>query len=107
MLLNMKEILAVAKENHFAIPAFNISSWPMFIGIMELCEETNSPVIIEIHPDELSFTTPDFMPSIRERAMKSSVPVCIHLDHCGDFGKIIAAIQAGFYEIQRSGMYPS
>ena len=32
MLYNMKDILAVAKEHKFAIPAFNISSWPMFIG---------------------------------------------------------------------------
>lgn len=103
MLYNMKDILAVAKKHKFAIPAFNISSWPMFIGIMELCEETNSPVIIEIHPDELSFTTPDFMPSVRERAMKSSVPVCIHLDHCGDFGKIIGAIQAGFTSVMFDG----
>ena len=103
MLYNMKDILAVAKEHKFAIPAFNISSWPMFIGIMDLCEETNSPVIIEIHPDELSFTTADFMPSIRERAMKSKVPVCIHLDHCGDFGKIIYAIQAGFTSVMFDG----
>ena len=56
MLMNMKDILAVAKKHKFAIPAFNISDWSMFIGIMDLCEETNSPVIIEIHPDELRFT---------------------------------------------------
>ena len=103
MLLNMKEILKVAKENKFAIPAFNISSWPMFVGIMDLCEETNSPVIIEIHPDELSFTGSDFVVAVRERALKSPVPVCIHLDHCGDFGKIIYAIQAGFTSVMFDG----
>ena len=53
MLMNMKEILAVAKEHKFAIPAFNIADYSMFLGVMDLCEETNSPVIIEIHPDEL------------------------------------------------------
>lgn len=105
MLMNMKEILAVAKEHRFAIPAFNMSDWSMFLGIMDLCEETNSPVILEIHPDELSFTGPDFVTGIRERAMKSPVPVCIHLDHCSDFGKIIYAIQSGFTSVMFDGAH--
>ena len=103
MLMNMKEILAVAKEHRFAIPAFNISDWSMFIGIMDLCEETDSQVIIEIHPDELRFTGPDFVAGVRERALKSPVPVCIHLDHCGDFGTIIHAIQCGFTSVMFDG----
>lgn len=103
MLMNMKDILAVAKKHKFAIPAFNISDWSMFIGIMDLCEETDSPVIIEIHPDELKFTGPDFVAGVRERALKSPVPVCIHLDHCGVFGTIIHAIQCGFTSVMFDG----
>ena len=103
MLMNMKDILAVAKENKFAIPAFNISDYSMFLGIMDVCEETNSPVIIEIHPDELSFTGPEMVLAIKERAYKSPVPVCIHLDHCSDFGIIIYAIQSGFTSVMFDG----
>ena len=105
MLMNMKEILSVAKEHRFAIPAFNMSDWSMFLGIMDLCEETGSPVILEIHPDELAFTGPDFVTGIRERAMKSPVPVCIHLDHCSDFGTIIYAIQNGFTSVMFDGAH--
>ena len=105
MLMNMKDILAVAKKNRFAIPAFNISEWSMFVGIMDLCEETHSPVIIEIHPDELSFTGPDLVAGVRERALKSSVPVCIHLNHCGDFGGIIYAIRSGFTSVMFDGAH--
>lgn len=103
MLMNMKDILAVAKENKFALPAFNISDYSMFLGVMDVCEETNSPVIIEIHPDELSFIGPEMVTAIKEKAYKSSVPVCIHLDHCGDFGKIIWAIQSGFTSVMFDG----
>lgn len=103
MLMNMKEILAVAKENKFALPAFNISDYSMFLGIMDICEETNSPVIIEIHPDELSFIGPEMVTAIKEKAYKSPIPVCIHLDHCGDFGKIIWAIQSGFTSVMFDG----
>lgn len=103
MLMNMKEILSVAKEHKFAIPAFNIADYSMFLGVMDLCEETNSPVIIEIHPDELSFIGSEMVTAIKEKAYKSPVPVCIHLDHCGDFGKIMWAIQSGFTSVMFDG----
>ncbi|MDE7037770.1 MAG: class II fructose-bisphosphate aldolase, partial [Lachnospiraceae bacterium] len=52
MLMNMKDLLATANEHNFAVPAFNISEYSMFNGIMEAAEEKEAPVIIEIHPDE-------------------------------------------------------
>ena len=103
MLMNMKDLLKVANENNFAIPAFNISDYSMFIGVMDICEKTNSPVIIEIHPLELDFTGTDLIEAIIKRAYKSAVPVCLHLDHCGDYAKIIYAIQAGFTSVMFDG----
>lgn len=105
MLMNMKDLLKVANENNFAIPAFNVSDYSMFIGIMDTCERTNSPVIIEIHPLELEFTGTDLVEAIIKRAYKSSVPVCLHLDHCDDFGTIVYAIQAGFTSVMFDGAH--
>lgn len=107
MLMNMKDLLKVARENNFAIPAFNVSDYSMLIGIMDTCEKTNSPVIIEIHPDELSFTGTDIVEAIIKRAYKSPVPVCLHLDHCSDYGTIIYAIQAGFTSVMFDGSHLS
>lgn len=103
MLMNMKELLKAANEHFFAVPAFNVSDYSMFEGIMETCEQTDSPVIIEIHPLELDFTGTDLVEAVRKRAYKSRVPVCLHLDHCGDFGTIIYAIQAGFTSVMFDG----
>ena len=85
MLMNMKELLAVANEHHFAVPAFNMSSNMILKGVIEACEEKQAPVIIAIHPDELSFLTDDFMPAVREAAMRTSIPVVIHLYHGATF----------------------
>ena len=38
MLMNMRELLAVANKHNFAVPAFNISDYNMFNGIMEAFE---------------------------------------------------------------------
>ncbi|MEG1059914.1 MAG: ketose-bisphosphate aldolase [Oscillospiraceae bacterium] len=103
MLLNMKDLLAVANKHNFAVPAFNISSYAMFNGIMEACEEKKAPVIIAIHPDELSHIGTDMVVAIREKALKSTVPVCIHLDHGASFEQVVVAIQSGFTSVMIDG----
>jgi len=97
--MNMRDLLAVANKNYFAVPAFNISDYNMFNGIMEASEEKNAPVIIAIHPDELSHTTPEMVQGIRERIQSSPIPAVIHLDHGGSFEQVIAAIRAGFTSV--------
>ncbi|BFM24646.1 MULTISPECIES: ketose-bisphosphate aldolase [Microbacterium] len=99
MLYTGKSILDVANAHSFAIPAFNISDWAMFTGIMDISEEKNAPVIIAIHPDEVSHITTDLIPAMHARAHRSSVPVAIHWDHGGTYDQIITAIKAGFTSV--------
>ncbi|WP_194764572.1 MULTISPECIES: ketose-bisphosphate aldolase [unclassified Microbacterium] len=99
MLYTGKSILDVANENNFAIPAFNISDWAMFNGIMDVSEEKSAPVIIAIHPDEVSHITTDLIVAMHSRAHRSSVPVAIHWDHGGSYEQIITAIKAGFTSV--------
>ena len=99
MLMNMKDLLAAANEHNFAVPAFNISDYNMFNGIMDASEEKNAPVIIAIHPDELSHITTEMVKGIIERIHNSSTPAAIHLDHGGTFEQVISAIHAGFTSV--------
>lgn len=99
MLYTGKSILDVANANNFAIPAFNISDWAMFNGIMDISEQKAAPVIIAIHPDEVAHITTDLIPAMHARAHRSSVPVAIHWDHGGSYEQIIAAIKAGFTSV--------
>lgn len=99
MLLNMKDLLSVAKENGFSVPAFNISDYSMFNGIMEAAEEKNAPVIIAIHPDELSHITVEMVRGIVERIHNSTVPAVLHLDHGSTQEQIITAIRTGFTSV--------
>ncbi|HMD88251.1 MAG TPA: ketose-bisphosphate aldolase [Anaerolineaceae bacterium] len=97
--MNMKDLLAVANANNFAVPAFNVSSNMLLRGVIEASEEKQSPVIIEIHPDELSFVRPSFVKSVIEEANKTTVPVCIHLDHGSSIAQVMEAIQCGFTSV--------
>ncbi|MDO9398519.1 MAG: ketose-bisphosphate aldolase [Herbiconiux sp.] len=103
MLISGKDLLAVAHENYFAVPAFNISDWAMFTGIVEISEQEQSPLIVAIHPDELSHITADLLPSIIARSHRASVPVTIHLDHGASYEQALKAIQSGFNSLMIDG----
>ena len=103
MLMNIKDLLAVANEHKFAVPAFNISDYSMMNGIFEASEEKQAPVIIAIHPDELKHTGTEIVKAIIEKAHKATVPVCIHLDHGATFEQVMLAIQSGFTSVMIDG----
>lgn len=99
MLVNMKQILEVAKEHNFAVPAFNTSSNMILTGVMREAVAQNSPVIIAIHPDELSFVQDSFVKAVIDEANHAPVPVCIHLDHGGTYEDCVKAISLGFTSV--------
>ncbi|MBX4265093.1 ketose-bisphosphate aldolase [Clostridium estertheticum] len=99
MLINMKEMLTVAQENGFAVPAFNIGSGQILKAVVESANEKQAPIILAIHPDELSFLEDSFIASCIEEANKSTVPMVIHLDHGGTFDQVLRAIRCGFTSV--------
>jgi fructose-bisphosphate aldolase class II len=99
MLLNGSDLLKVANENNFAIPAFNTADYSMFNGIIEICEKKNAPVIIAIHPNEIGVLRWPVIYAIRERLHRSSVPAIIHWDHGASYEQIIEPINGGFTSV--------
>lgn len=99
MLVDIRAILGPAKENGFAVPAFNVSSSMLLRGVIEGCEEKGSPVIIAIHPDELSFVLNSFAASVLAEANRTRLPVCLHLDHGTTYAQIVNAIRCGFTSV--------
>jgi len=103
MLMTGRDLLAVANEHSFAVPAFNISDYAMLNGVVEISEERDAPLIVAIHPDELSHLGVDVLPAIIQRAHRSSVPVTIHWDHGGSYEQLLLAIQTGFTSVMIDG----
>jgi fructose-bisphosphate aldolase, class II len=103
MLTTGKAILDVANEHSFAVPAFNISDWAMFQGIVEISEETNAPLLVAIHPDEVRHIGREMITGIIERSHSSSVPIAIHWDHGATYEQILEAIQFGFTSVMIDG----
>lgn len=107
MLMNMKELLKVAQKNQFAVPAFNIGSGQILAAVVQSAEKMQCPVILAIHPDELSFLGDSFIESCIAEANATKVPMVIHLDHGGSFEQVMRAIQCGFTSVMIDGSHLS
>ncbi|RHM99067.1 ketose-bisphosphate aldolase [Dielma fastidiosa] len=103
MLLNLKGILSVAKENHFAIGAFNTSDLALVRAVVEQAEASNTPAILQFAPGEFKYATPYFFRYVTERLKASKVPFALHLDHGKSIEECAAAIQAGFTSVMFDG----
>ncbi|EJC7686796.1 ketose-bisphosphate aldolase [Listeria monocytogenes] len=103
MLVNMKQLLEVAKENKFAVGAFNVADSNFLRVVVEEAEKNNAPAIIEVHPTELDFTKDDFFQYVLARIKNSPVPFVLHLDHGDNMGDVMRAVRCGFSSVMIDG----
>jgi len=104
----MRDLLAHAQQNKYAVGAFNITNLDFINHILDAAVESNSPVILqlaEVHFKYLNLE--DIAPILIGAAKKVDIPVCIHLDHGESLKTMIRAIRAGFTSIMFDGSkYP-
>ena len=96
MLVGLKEILAMAEEKSFAIPAFNVYNMETVMGIIQAAEEAKAPVIIQVYSRLFAEGEAKYLsPIVLEAAKSASVPVCYHIDHGAGKKEITRAIRYG------------
>lgn len=104
MLVSMKEMLEDARQNHYALPAFDISNYDMMKSVLEACEEARSPALLMALGVDLKGRDMNLLVSmIRSASDYFNVPVCLHLDHATDFALIQRGIEAGFSSVMYDG----
>lgn len=99
MLVTGKKMLEVARKNKFAVPAFNAGSGQLLTGVMEAAEDLQSPFIMAIHPDELSFLRDSFVSQVLHEINNTKLPITLHLDHGATLEQVVHAIQLGFSSV--------
>lgn len=104
MLVSMKEMLADARKNAYAIPAFDVSNYEMMKSVLDACEEVRSPALLQVLGVDLQGRNLPMMTAMAKAASKLyQIPVCLHLDHATDFAFIQAACEAGFSSVMFDG----
>lgn len=104
MIINLREILAIAEERGCAVGAFNTPNLECIHAVLDAAEELNVPVIIshaQLH-EEVS-PLAKIGPVMVQAAKKASIPVCVHLDHCESLDYMEKALELGFTGVMYDG----
>ena len=96
MKYSLKEILDVAEEGGFAVPAFNVYNLETLMGVAKAAEETQAPIIIQMYSRLFNTGTGRFMTPVILDVMNSlKTPVAFHLDHGAGIPECIRAMRFG------------
>lgn len=108
MLVNLRDICAIAEQNNMAIPSFNVPSMEALRAAIDAAEKTGYPVIIAHAEGHEPFAPLDKIgPAMVALAERSSALVCVHLDHGESLSYLRRALEMGFNGIMYDGSYQS
>lgn len=91
-------------EGKGAIGAFNLHCLEMLPSMVKAAEENNVPIIIQTSlgtAEYIGFET--LVDTVKSLAERSSIDVCLHMDHCKDIEAIKRAIDCGYNSVMYDG----
>ena len=104
MLVNLKEMLALAESKGIAVGAFNAAGLECIEAIFAAAEALNMPFVLmfaQLHEPWMHLKT--IGPIMVDVAKKSPVPVCVMLDHGEDLDYLKQALDLGFTAVMYDG----
>ena len=107
-LVNVKEMMTKAEQGHYAVGHFNINNLEWTKSILQVAEETKTPVILGVSEGAVKYmcgfkVVADMVKAMVE-SLKITVPVALHLDH-GSYEGAKAALAAGFSSVMFDGSH--
>ena len=108
MLVSTKEMMAKAREGHYAVGQFNINNLEWTKAALQTAQECNSPIILGVSEGAGKYmcgfkTVADMVKAMIDE-LKITVPVALHLDH-GSYEGCYKCIEAGFSSIMFDGSH--
>ena len=107
MLTTLKDVLTRAREDHYAVPAFDCTEDVMLRAVLETCEAIRAPAIImfltmDLVTDEGNgwFYQTGLLKAVADR---HDIPIVMHLDHATDLETVRKAVDFGFTSIMVDG----
>lgn len=104
MLVTSKQVLAHARKNHYAVPAFDCVEDVMVRAILETAEKRRSPVFMMCLEPDLEGNGWAYIPGlVKAVADHHDIPIVLHLDHAEKIESIQKAVDAGFSSVMIDG----
>jgi tagatose 1,6-diphosphate aldolase GatY/KbaY len=105
MLTSTVTLLNTARQNGYAIGAFNVYNLEGARAVVAAAEAEGSPAMLQILPSALKHGGPPLVALCLAAAREASVPMAVHLDHSASPGDIQTALAAGLTSIMADGSH--
>ncbi len=103
MLSTTIALMKAARENGYALGAFNVYNLEGVRAVGAAAEMEHSPAIVQIHPSALRHGGIPLVALCLAAAQEASVPIAVHLDHSTSPDDIRAVLAAGVTSIMADG----
>jgi tagatose 1,6-diphosphate aldolase GatY/KbaY len=103
MLVSFDQILQQARQQQYAVGAFNIYNLEGALAVIRAAEKMASPVICQVLPSALVLGGTPLIQLCLEGGRNAQVPVAVHLDHCPSQTIIQTALAAGISSVMADG----
>lgn len=95
-LVKISELLKKAKDEKYAVGAFNADNLEMVQSFIAASEKMRSALILQVSLGAIKYSGLDSVANIAlYEAKTASIPVAVHLDHVTDFNQNVLALRAG------------
>lgn len=102
--MTAKDWLEKAKQEKFAIGAFNVGNLETFKAIAQAASQKKSPVIIESSPGETDWLGVNNIYDLAANySQQYQIPIFVNLDHAKTIDECVAGITAGYNLIHFDG----
>ncbi|QUH30843.1 class II fructose-bisphosphate aldolase [Vallitalea guaymasensis] len=104
MLVNMEQMVKEAAISKKAIPGFNVFGYEDAMMVIKAAQELNAPAILMSNKDAVAHMDVKYQAALyRALGQDANIPVCVHLDHGGNYEICAKAIAAGFTSVMYDG----
>ncbi len=106
MLVTLNKILPIAREQKFAVGAFNTANLELTQAIIEAAEEMHAPVVIQTSEKAIEYAgMQELAALVTTMAKQSPVPIVFHVDHGRTHQVLYDALEAGYTSIMFDGSH--
>jgi fructose-bisphosphate aldolase class II len=106
MLVTNKDLLVPARQNAYAVGAFNINNLETLLAVAEAAVGEKSPAIVAVTPSAIKYGGLAYLSGIAKTAAETApVPLSLHLDHGDSFETASKCIEAGFTSVMIDGSF--
>ncbi len=103
-MISSKEILIKARDNNYAVAAFNIHNLETLKAVIKAASDMRAPLILQTTPGTVKHAGLNYLVAMADAASRETgLPIALHLDHSEDLDLLKECIDGGYTSVMYDG----